>query len=228
MRRIGRITVTEVDQRIRLAVSSHREVSVSKKAAIGLIGTLIVSGVMSGCAAPQNQGSSGRFSAGSSQPSMSFDYNRHIGWVHGRCLAIKRTDLSAGMVVQVVALESPQRTMKTSVTSVATHDSGCLALLPDRGKINQKKGRSFYILDLPEGVNFLAVGVLDYEGELLPVADGVRMDLDRDGKQEAAGFCQTSEGMKFFLLPVDQSGAPPIWSDYYYLGYDTKPTCKPQ
>ena len=183
---------------------------------------------MSSCAVLQNQGPSGRSSAASGQPSASFDYNRHIGWVHGRCLAIKRTDLRTGTVVQVVALESPQRTFKTSVASVATHDSGCLALHPDRGKINQKKGRSFYILDLPEGANFMAVGVLAYEGELLSVADGVRMDLDRDGKQEAAGFCQTSEGIKFFLLSVDQSDAQPVWSDYYYLGYDTEPTCKPQ
>lgn len=197
-----------------------------KETNVGLIVTLIVSGVMGSCAVPQSQVSSGHSSADSGQPSASFDYNRHIGWVHGRCLAIKRTDLSTGTVVQVVTLGSPQRTVKTSVTGVAIHDSGCLALLPDRAKINQKKGRSFYILDLREGADFVAVGLLDYEGELLPAADMVRMDINHDGKQETASFCQSSEGMKFFLLSVDQSEAPPVWSDYYYLGYDTKQTCK--
>ena len=160
------------------------------------------------------------------QDSASFNYNRHAGWIHGSCLAIKNPDLNPGALVQVVTLGSPQRTFKTSIAGTATSDTKCLALLPDRITVNQRKGRSFYVLDYEEGADFMAIGLVEYKRELLPVTDIVRMDIDHDGKQEMAGFCQTSEGVKFFLLPVDQSDGTPIWSDYYYLGYDTKPTCK--
>jgi hypothetical protein len=196
------------------------------KTAIGLMITMTVSGVMGGCATTQGQVYAAHSSVGSSQQSASFDFNRHIGWIHGRCLAIKRTELRPGMVVQVITVGLPQRGLKATVTGVATPDSGCLALLSDRMHINQKKGRVFYVLDLQEGANLMAVGLMDYGVELLDVNGTLRMDIDHDGKLETAVSCQTSEGIKFSLVPVDRNDATPVWSDYYYLGYDTKPTCR--
>ena len=194
------------------------------KTAIGLMIIMIVSEVMSGCATTQGQAANS--SVGSSQQSPSFDFNHHIGWIHGRCLAIKRTGLRSGMVVQVIIVGSPQRGLKAAITGVATPDSGCLALLPDRMKINQKKGRSFYMLDLQEGANLMALGLVDYGAELLEGNGRLRMDVDHDGNLETAVSCETSEGIKFSLVPVDRSDAAPVWSDSYYLGYDTKPTCQ--
>ena len=196
------------------------------KAAIGLIITMTVSGVMGGCATTQGQVQAANSSVGSSQQSASFDFNRHVAWIHGGCLAIKRTELRSGMVVQVITLGSPQRRLKATVIGVATPDSGCLALHPDRMKINQKKGRLFYMLDLQEGANLMAVGLVNYGAELLDVNGTLRMDIDHDGNLETAVSCQTSEGIKFSLAPVDRSDAAPVWSDYYYLGYDTTPTCR--
>jgi hypothetical protein len=211
---------------MKLTCFSRWEAPVWKETTVGLILTLIASGMMGGCAVPQSQVSSGHSSADSGRPSASFDYNRHIGWVHGRCLAIKRTDLSTGMVVQVITLSSPQHAVKTSVTGMATHDSGCLALLPERAKINQKKGRSFYMLDLQGEANLMAVGLVDFGAELFDVNGTLRMDIDHDGNLETAVSCQSSEGIKFYLMPVDRSDTTPVWLDYYYLGYDTKPTCR--
>lgn len=196
------------------------------KTAIGLIIIMMVSGVTGGCATTQGQVQAAHSSVGSSQQSASFDFNRHIGWIHGGCLAIKHTELRPGMVVQVITVGSPQRGLKATVTGVATSDSGCLALLPDRMKINQKNGRSFYMLDLQEQANLIAVGLVDYGAELFDVNGTLRMDIDHDGNLETAVSCQTSEGIKFSLAPVDRSDATPVWSDYYYLGYDTKPTCR--
>lgn len=139
---------------------------------------------------------------------------------------MKHTELRPGMVVQVITLASPQRALKAAVTGVATPGSGCLALLPDRMKINQKKGRSFYTLDLDKDTNLLAIGLPDYEVELVKMNDVFHIDVDHDGKLETAVSCQTSEGIRFSLRSVDGSHATPLWSDYYYLGYDTKPTCQ--
>ena len=164
--------------------------------------------------------------AGSEPPAVSFDYNHHIGWIHGRCFAIKRADVRPGMPVQVISLASPQTTSKTTIIDTAGRGSGCLALLPERARFNQKKGRSFYTLDFQEGTSFMAVGLVEYTGELVRGDEAVRMDINHDGKQETARFCQTSEGITFSLAPVGSSDRKPLWQDYYYLGYDTKPTCK--
>ena len=183
---------------------------------------LILLGIVNGCSKDKVQA----VPLKESKEQTVFEYNRHIGWIHGRCLAIKRADLHKGAVVQIVTLTSPQQVVKSAVTDVATSDSGCLALLPDRSKINQKKGRSFYMLELPPKTEFMAIALLDYEGELLSKDDMIHIDLNHDGNQETAYSCQTSEGLKFFLTSIHEPGSTPIWSDYYYLGYDTKPTCQ--
>lgn len=203
-----------------------------------LIMAIMFSSLISGCPMPQELAETGKSSreptqsktpvipaAGADRRSEPFDFNRHVGWIHGACLGVKIADLHPGTVVHVISLENPQSALKTSIIDGATPDSGCPALLPDRLKVNQSKHRSFYTLDLPKGANFLAVGVVGVEAKLTLINGTIQIDLNQDGKAAIAGSCQTSEGIRFYLVPSDPSEKVRLWSDYYYLGYDTKPTC---
>lgn len=183
-----------------------------------------------GCTATKNHRDSTPVSRSAGATTLPYDYDRHIGWIHGQCLAIKRAGIDPGISLQIISLSLPQDISRATIIGTAGPESQCLALLSERAKINQKKGRSFYTIDLGKADNsagnFMAVGLLDYAGELVREADAVRIDINGDGKQETARVCQTNEGVKFSLVPVDPRDPTPIWQDYYYLGYDTKPTCK--
>jgi hypothetical protein len=37
--------------------------------------------------------------------------------------------------------------------------------------------------------------------------------------------CVTSEGVKFSAWEGEPYRGTPLWSDYYYLGYDVEPNC---
>lgn len=197
---------------------------------IGIIVIAAAALLVNGCTTQRNQEHSAPLSARSTDRVAPFDYNGHIGWIHGRCLAVKRADIAPGMSVQVLSLGSPQETTNATIVGPAGPESGCLALLPERAKINQKKGRSFYTIDLGKpdnfAANFMAVGLLGYTGELVREVDAVHVDINNDGKQETARVCQTREGVKFSVVPSDPRNPTPVWQDYYYLGYDTQPTCK--
>lgn len=200
---------------------------------------VIASSLVAGCTRPEEHARSAESSRGgaptnppaaavadagrNSEPS---SVTSRVGWIHGACLAIKRADVHPGTIVRVISLEKTQAVLNTSVTGGATPDSGCAALLPDRLKVNQSKHRSFYTLDLPKGASLLAVAIVGVEAKLTPVDGTIHIDLNQDGKAAIAGFCQTTEGIRFYLVPSDPSGKGRLWSDYYYLGYDTKPTCR--
>ena len=50
-------------------------------------------------------------------------------------------------------------------------------------------------------------------------------DLDKEGHSEVFSSCATSEGIKFAVWTGQPYRGEPRWSGYYYLGYDSKPTC---
>jgi hypothetical protein len=60
-------------------------------------------------------------------------------------------------------------------------------------------------------------------------ADGrLEVDLQGDGRPEIAGGCVTGEGVSIYLSessdPIAEDPKP-LWDLYWYLGYDTEPTC---
>ena len=168
--------------------------------------------------------SSGR--AAAVKESEAFDLDRNVGWIHGACLGIKHTDLQPGSKVQIISLENPQKALAATVTGVAAADSNCPAMLPDRIQVNQSKGRTFYVLDVDKGANLLAVGLVGLDASLTAVKNAIQVDLQPMKTTAIAGSCQTSEGIRFYLTRPNGKTQTRIWSDYYYLGYDTKPTCR--
>ena len=50
-------------------------------------------------------------------------------------------------------------------------------------------------------------------------------DLDGDGKRDTFTSCSTSEGVNFSVWNGEAYKSKLIWSDYYYLGYDSEADC---
>jgi hypothetical protein len=141
-----------------------------------------------------------------------------LGWVTGSCLATANKFLAADSPIRVVSLDDTAPIVDGRVARATASDTICPALLPDRRKQNESKW-SFYELKLSARVD-LGVGVT---GEPNAVTGG--LDLDGDGAPEKFTQCASSEGVWFRVWTGPAYHGTPLWSGYYYLGYDTEVTC---
>jgi len=74
----------------------------------------------------------------------------------------------------------------------------------------------------------VGIGVLRARTSLQLGAD-LRADLDGDGKPESFKACTSSEGVHLTVwsgTPL-KAGGVRRWHAYYYLDYDTEPSCSP-
>lgn len=155
-----------------------------------------------------------------------FDFATQVGWTHGNCLAIKNTALDANQSVTLVTLSDPQSLVFAKINGITHSPSDCYALLADRAGINLDQGRVFYKLNLPEAdTDFIAIGVLDTADRIRQVDNTIQADLDGDGKGDVFTSCDSSEGINFSIWKEHANQGEPVWTDYYYLGYDITPTC---
>ncbi|OGR10171.1 MAG: hypothetical protein A2341_06045 [Deltaproteobacteria bacterium RIFOXYB12_FULL_58_9] len=51
------------------------------------------------------------------------------------------------------------------------------------------------------------------------------VDLDGDGVHEVFASCATGEGLHLTVWSGPVAASKRLWHSYYYLGYDTEPTC---
>ncbi len=129
-----------------------------------------------------------------------------IGWMHGNCLAIKNPNIPSGYDFKLVHLGDEQTTENAIILQKAIGGEKCYPLLDDRVEINTQAGYSFYLVKSKNPVN-LAIGFLESE---------INLNLNFD-------FCNTIEGIQFSISKKDSSL---IWEGYYYLGYESEPTCE--
>lgn len=129
-----------------------------------------------------------------------------IGWFHGQCLAIKRADLPAGSTIRISQLDS--KNFVDATVLAATEDSEkCPPLASDRRGINLAEGNFFYLVS---GLDPMSMGI-GVTGDIGPL-DSFTFD-----------YCQTTEGMRFEARKKGNS--EPVWTGYYYLGYESEPSC---
>lgn len=131
------------------------------------------------------------------------------------CLSIQAANLPRGTPVYVVTLDYPQRVLSSSVTAQRT--TGCeFGLEPSyRSYGLNTDGWGFSYLDLAIGL----IGVKErprHSGSLVVAPFGGR------GEGTTFRHCTSSEG----LHVTAWQGSERIWHVYYYLGYDTEPTCR--
>jgi hypothetical protein len=141
-----------------------------------------------------------------------------LGWVTGSCLATANKSLTPGSPITVVSLDDKGPIVDGRIGGRTASDATCPALLQDRRKQNESKW-SFYDLELSAHVD-LGIGVT---GEAKAVTGG--LDLNADGAPEKFTQCASSEGVWFRVWSGPAYQGTPLWSGYYYLGYDIEVTC---
>lgn len=134
------------------------------------------------------------------------DYQGSVGWLHGRCLAIKNPNILTGSHLTIVQLDEPQITSSATVLNKAIDGEKCFALSKDRQKVNIDSGYSFYLINTKANIN-LGIAVVDN------AINVEKYNFD---------YCTTTEGVLYKLNQQDGKG---LWRGYYYLGYDSEATC---
>ena len=163
-------------------------------------------------------------SAGS-QPGKGFDYQKQLGVVDvdsagQACLAIENATLAEEALVHLVSLDNPQTHIQARVHKKA--EKTC-SRDPNAGPTN-----SFYFLRLSGGTlagDYIAIGIVDFDGPFSKNDDEVRADLNADGKSDAFRMCTSSEGLHITVWNGEPVGSERKWHRYYYLGYDVEPSC---
>lgn len=159
---------------------------------------------------------------GGSQPAAANDapLASRVGWVNGSCLAIADANIPPDTTIAIVSLDEDARpVVEARVAASTTSSELCAALLDDRRASNVNKGWTFYEVRSSRKIDF-GIGVTGNA----PRVDG-RLDLTGDGAAETFTQCSTSEGISFAVWSGKPFAGTPLWSGYYYLGYDVEPTC---
>ncbi len=130
----------------------------------------------------------------------------NTGWMHGKCLAIKNPELPVNTKINLIRLDNPQTLGTGRITWKAASPENCSPLREERRHVNRGDGYTFYLVDTRLKIN-LAIGVLNEK---------------IDPHKYTYNYCVTGEGIRFSLWDNHRV----LWSGYYYLGYDTEPTCE--
>jgi hypothetical protein len=143
--------------------------------------------------------------------------DQRVGWVNGSCLAIMNTTLRASDAITLVALDDKPTVLAGRIVGATTSPNICAPLLPDRRRSNDKW--SFYEVRV-DGKADLGIAVI---GKEKSIDNGI--DLTGDGKPERFTQCSTAEGVSFRVWNGTPYQGTPLWTGYYYLGYDVVATC---
>ena len=144
-----------------------------------------------------------------------------IGWLHKGCFAVKNDALQPKAALVVVKLDEPQTTVPATIVEKTVSSRLCPALLPDRKATNTARGLSFYEVAFQDQQSVeLGIGIVG-----APTVGSTGIDVNKDGKPERFTQCATSEGISFGVWGVIWYEGKPLWSGYYYLGYDTQANC---
>ena len=155
-----------------------------------------------------------------------YDFNVHIGWLHGNCLAIKAPDLEGRTKLSVVSLGKPQVALEAEIIQRTESGAECHALLQERKDVNNSEGNVFYkVVPASKSPLGLAIGIIGLKGVLRTTDGAVHADLNGDGHEDYFTECSTSEGVQFNVWADAPYKNKALWSAYYYLGYDTEPNC---
>lgn len=149
--------------------------------------------------------------------------DRAIGWLHGNCLALEDASARVGQEVAVVMLGEEQQVMTAQVTGTANDGGECIALTDDRRDTNLRNGLTFYKIGADAQVE-LGIGVVQAGGSrALTVSE--LLDTNGDGRRDSFSHCTTSEGVQFSVWTDEARSGAPMWTGYYYLGYDIEANC---
>lgn len=148
-----------------------------------------------------------------------------VGWLHGNCFAVKDAHIPSGTLLTVVELDNKQQITHAKIMKEASNGDECNALREERSPINFKEGIHFYTVSSKKPIE-LGIGVINSD-KANTRSEKKLLDLNRDGQKDTFYSCSTAEGIQFSIWSKIAYKSSLIWSDYYYLGYDTEANCPP-
>ncbi|MBI3899713.1 MAG: hypothetical protein HY308_15665 [Gammaproteobacteria bacterium] len=69
----------------------------------------------------------------------------------------------------------------------------------------------------------LGIGIVG--NDVVPSNGKINVDVNGDGSPDQFTQCSTTEGVSFNLWAKSAYEGKPLWSGYYYIGYDTEANC---
>ncbi len=146
-----------------------------------------------------------------------------FGWLDGRCFATLEDISEPGQDILVVGLDDPQSISNAQVVGPATAEA-CGPLSSDRRERNEAEGLKFYTVTSEQSFG-LAIGVMGriYQSN---IKDGVaRVVLSGEGVFSQFTHCATGDGISFDVWASAPYEQAPVWTGFYYLGYDVERNC---
>ncbi|MEP7077116.1 MAG: hypothetical protein ABI878_15025 [Acidobacteriota bacterium] len=134
------------------------------------------------------------------------------------CLAIQNSRLKAGQKVSVIFTSRPQSIKSAFVSKKVA--ASCSS------EIDVAEHVSFYLLRMRKvDFPFVEIGYVGTSG-VMSVRGVATADLNADGKKEYFRNCTSGEGVHLTVWTGHPLVGRRVWHSYYYLSYDTEPTCK--
>jgi hypothetical protein len=136
-------------------------------------------------------------------------------------LAMDGAPLPIGSTVTLVTPDPPQQTQRARV-SAQVSESPAMAKHDIPGP--------YYSLTPMDGAKQLPDLAVALVGR--PIVTQVAGDVSLRGSAQHPGVrvrsCASSEGLHLTLWSGVPLGSERLWHQYYYLGYDVQPTCRPE
>ena len=149
-----------------------------------------------------------------------------IGWLHGNCLVINSSTIAPGTPLNIANFDDPPNVIRATVGEKATSAENCYPLMEDRQQVNLGGSVSFYQVETEDDRQIqLAIGLLNSVEITLDQSGKFVGDINGDGSLDYLTQCATSEGINFAVWSKAPYEGQPLWSGYYYMGYDMEPTC---
>jgi hypothetical protein len=181
---------------------------------------MLAIGISSGCAPRNDLDNTQRAAAAAVSPGAADALERRLGWTDDACLAIANPALAVDTPIVVVSLDAkPPALVDGRIVASTDSSEICAPLRDERRAANMVAGAAFYEVMLSDTVKS-GIAVV---GTAKRVGGG--LDVDGDGRSEIFTQCVTSEGVSYQVWRDVAYQGKALWSGYYYLGYDTEPTC---
>jgi hypothetical protein len=158
-----------------------------------------------------------------------FDFNSQVGVVDATadgklCLNIANANLIAGTPVSFILLNKPQRTVRATIEEK-------LAGSCSRDPTTSTDALFYSLKFVGKGIDLsepmaAAIAVVNSANPLSLKRGIASADLDGDGRTEFFRTCTSNEGEHLTVWSGTPLRGKRRWHSYYYLGYDTAPTCK--
>jgi len=148
------------------------------------------------------------------------------------CLRTQNQFLPAKSEVLIVGWPNqiPQKIVKAFVAKKLSNS--CVSDDTDAGDSQEDRDKTaYYELKLVAGgdaFDSIGVGIAVFDiSNPIKVSNGhVNIDLNNDGQNEFFRSCASSEGLHLTVWSGKPLIGKRLWHRYYYLRYDTEPSCK--